>query len=123
MNEKQWKVKIKKAAIEIGTYKSTFDPVVDALSKILAQRDAVYQQYLDEGSQAIIERTSDRGAVNAAKNPLLSLWGDLNRDALTYWKELGLTPAGLKRINEMAMTKQEKGSALEAALVKLSGGA
>ena len=124
MNEKQWKNKIKRAATEAGTYKPVFDPAIDALAKILVQRDAVYQQYLDEGAVPIVERTSDRGAVNSAKNPLISLWNDLNGMALSYWKELGLTPASLKKINEAAMDKKPTGgSALETALLRLSDGA
>jgi hypothetical protein len=40
---------------------------------------------------------------------------DLNRDALAYWRDLGLTPAGLKRVNEQAL-KAAKRSALSEAL-------
>ena len=31
---------------------------------------------------------------------------DLNKTALAYWRDLGLTPAGLKRINEKAMEEK-----------------
>lgn len=48
------------------------------------------------------------------KNPLLVLWDDLNKSALAYWRELGLTPAGLKRIDESAMKKKKKDSLAEA---------
>ena len=40
---------------------------------------------------------------------------ELNRDALAYWRDLGLTPAGLKRIDVQSM-KQRKKSALAEAL-------
>ena len=105
----------------VGTYQKSFDNLIDGLSKILAERDRIYTQYLDEGAQALVEKTSDRGAVNSVKNPLLSLWAELNRDALAYWRDLGLTPAGLKRINEEAMQKKKKGSALEEALKSIGG--
>jgi hypothetical protein len=45
---------------------------------------------------------------------------DLNRDALAYWRDLGLTPAGLKKTDEAAM-KQRKKSALGEALKGLGG--
>lgn len=52
------------------------------------------------------------------QNPLLRLINDLNRDALTYWRDLGLTPAGLKKINESAL-KDNKADALTEALREL----
>ena len=118
MTAKAWSGKLKKQVKEAGTYREQFVPVIDALSKILEQRDQVFDQYVDEGSQAVIERTSDRGAVNRAKNPLLQLWMDLNAQALAYWRDLGLTPAGLKKIDEQAM-KHKKKSALAEALAEL----
>ena len=51
----------------------------------------------------MIEYTNKGGSTNHIQNPLLKLANELNRDALTYWKELGLTPAGLKRLNEKAL--------------------
>ena len=41
-------------------------------------------------------------ATNTVKNPKLVIWMDLNTQALAYWKELGLTPSGLKRLKEAA---------------------
>lgn len=116
MTTDQWKRTIKSKTKAMGTYQKAFDDAIDALAKILSERDEVYQQYVDQGSAALVEKVSDRGAVNMVKNPLLAIWTELNRDALTYWRDLGLTPAGLKRINESAMQKKEKGSALEEAL-------
>ena len=54
------------------------------------------------------------------KNPLLTLWMELNRDALAYWRELGLTPSGLKRLNESAMAGAKEQSALEKALASMA---
>ena len=76
---------------------------------------------IEGGAQVVIKKISDRGAVNMAPNPSLAVWNTLNTTALQYWRECGLTPASLKKLNEAAM-KQEKGSSLEAALEKLSGG-
>ena len=38
---------------------------------------------------------------------------DLNRTALTYWRDLGLTPKGLKAIDEKAMKPQKKDALAE----------
>ena len=58
------------------------------------------------------------GATNLEQNPALRLVNDLNRDALAFWKELGLTPAALKRMREDAL-KTKKESALAIALKEL----
>lgn len=121
MTVDDWKRTIRRQAKAVGTYQKTFESVIDALAKILAQRDEIYQQYVDEGACALVKKTSDRGAVNWMPNPLLTLWKDLNTSALAYWRDLGLTPAGLKRINESAMTKKTTGSALEEALKSIGG--
>ena len=54
-------------------------------------------------------------------NPLVKMMNDLNRDALTYWKELGLTAASLKKINEAAIKGGSELSALDKALMELGG--
>ena len=119
MTAKEWKKVIIKNMKEAGTYQKTFDAVITTLAETLERRDAVYQQFVDEGSQAIVTRTSDRGAENSAKNPLLVLWMELNRDALAMWRDCGLTPSGLRKLNESAM-KEQKQSALEKALLKMT---
>lgn len=119
MTAEAWKRKIRSQAVAVGTYRSAFSSAVDALGKVLEQRDLVYQQFLDEGGQFVVERMSDRGAVNRGKNPLLQTWMDLNAQALSYWKELGLTAAGLKKIDEEAM-KPKKQNTLDKVLMDLA---
>ena len=121
MDKKKWFSKIKSLMKKAGTYQKHFDPVAAALAEILEQRDRAYDDFIEGGAQVVIKKTSDRGAVNMAPNPSLAVWNTLNTTALQYWRECGLTPASLKKLNEAAM-KQEKGSSLEAALEKLSGG-
>ena len=50
------------------------------------------------------------------KNPILVIYDDMNNTAMSYWKELGLTPKGLKAIDEKAMRGTKKGSTLGEAL-------
>lgn len=113
-----WRDKIRRQIQATGTYRPAFCSVVDALAKVLEQRDAAYQQYVAEGSRLVVEKISDRGAVNRVKNPLLQTWMDLNAQALAYWRDLGLTPAGLKKIDEEAM-KPKKQNSLEKVLMDL----
>ena len=115
MNKRQWQYRIKTATERIGTYNKSFDHVINTLSDILVERDRIYKQYVDDGARPIIETTSDRGAKNKRPNPLLKEWNELNAAALGYWRDLGLTPAGLKKINDEAM-KEKKVSALDSIL-------
>lgn len=81
----------------VGTYKDSFLPAIETLADILERRDTAIAQWKDEGSLLMIQKYSDRGAVNTAKNPLLTLIQECEKDALTYWSQLGLTPSGLKK--------------------------
>ena len=120
MTKDQWKKLITQQTKSLNTYQKEFDSVIETLADILEQRDAAYQEYIDNGAEAVTEFRSDRGAVNLKKNPRLQVWMDLNTQALAFWRDMGLTTAGLKKIGE-AVKKEQRGSALEAALQKLGG--
>lgn len=116
MTAEQWKYKIVMAMKTAGTFRDTcFDPVIDTLASILQRRDEIEALFVASGGNALVKHTNKAGATNIEQNPALRLINDLNRDALAYWRDLGLTPAGLKRIDEKAM-KQKKISAMEKAL-------
>ena len=115
MKSSEWKEIIEEQCKEAGTMRKAFIPVIDALSQILERRDCIYKQFIDEGAQVVVERISDRGSKNKAKNPLFIAWNDLNTQALTYWRELGCTPKGLKQISDESVKagKQNKRSFAE----------
>lgn len=108
MKKKTWKSRIKSACTAAKTYRPFFDPVIDTLAGILEKRDAAEESYQRSGGNAMIRHTNKAGAVNVELNPALRLVNDLNRDALTYWRDLGLTPAGLRKIDEAAMRPQKR---------------
>ena len=103
----------------VGTYRDAFLPVIDTLADILERRDAVQDAFERSGEGMVVEHTNKGGATNYEQNPSIRLINDLNRDALAFWRDLGLTPAGLKKIDENAM-KPKKRSALADALRELS---
>lgn len=115
MDAAKWRVKIKQQCEDMGTYQPAFEPAIDGLAKILAQRDAALKKFKDEGSELMFEHVSDRGAVNKAINPLVKLIDTLNNTALSYWKELGLTPASYKKMTGSSAPAEKK-SGLAAAL-------
>lgn len=120
MDAATWKNTIKQAAIEAGTYRPFFESVISTLADILEKRDEAQETFRKTGGRVLVTHTNKAGATNVEQNPALRLVNDLNRDALAYWRELGLTPAGLKRINEKAMEKK-KTNMLAEALKELGG--
>ena len=119
MTSKAWETNIVKRMKEVGTYQTAFDAAIQATADLLEQRDKIYQQYVDEGAQAMVIRVLDRGGKNTVENPLLKTWRELQAQSLKNWQELGLTPASLKKINESAVKSAVKGtSPLAKALAK-----
>lgn len=119
MKKKAWKNRIKRACIEVGTYRDSFDPIITSLAEILESRDQVRKYYNDSGAEPIVMRTNKGGHTNMEKNPILVIYDDLSQTAMSYWKELGLTPKGLKAIDERAMRSTKKGNTLGDALREL----
>ncbi len=120
MTIKQWENAIKKAIKKEGHYRPIFDRSIVILSEILFERDRIYTQFIDEGAQVLIDYESDRGSQNRRPNPLLKQWQELNNTALSYMKELGLTPGGLKKIK--CDIENQSQSPLDQLLKQLEGG-
>lgn len=114
MKAATWRNRIRESCSAVGTLRDAFVPAINALAEILEQRDNVYQDYLASGAEPVIWKLSDRGSEQLVPNPRLKLWTDLNNQALAYWRDLGLTPAGLKKIDEQAMKPKKKSALAEA---------
>lgn len=119
MKKGAWRNRITKACKEAGTYEPYFDHVIKQLAEILEKRDEVEAEYRRLDSMPVIKHTNKAGKENVAKNPALVMWDDLNKSALAYWRDLGLTPAGLKKIRGDA-AEAERESALTKALKEMS---
>lgn len=111
-----WKEKIMTATKDAGTYKPFFESVIDTLSGILEARDRALEQYEKSGAEPTVIHVNKAKEKNIAKNPMLTIVIDLNAQALAYWRDLGLTPKGLKSINEEGL-KESNQTALEMALM------
>ena len=118
MEYKKWVSRIKRDTKRAGTYKPYFDEVIKTLAAILEERDQAMETFEKTGGKVIVAHTNKAGATNLEQNPALRLVNDLNRDALAYWRDLGLTPKGLKAINEQAL-QENKADALTEALAEL----
>lgn len=119
MDKVKWRERIKQASIDAGTYRPYFDSIIDTLAEIMETRDDARRIYYESGGETVVEYTNKGGATNYVKNPALVIVDDMNKIALAYWKELGLTPAGLKRINETALKGAKDKPSLGAVLKDL----
>ena len=98
MNKTDWRNRIERATREAGTYEPFFDDVIDTLASIMEMRDAATEQYEKDGGQPVVEYTNKGGFTNLRKSPALAVINECNQQALAYWRDLGLTPSGFKRL-------------------------
>ena len=99
MNRTEWKDRITAACEDAGTYRPFFDAAIETLSGILERRDDAEEKYKESGGNPVITHTNKAKETNTVKNPILVMLNDLNAQALAYWRDLGLTPAGYKKLN------------------------
>ena len=113
VNKAGWKKRIKQDCIKAGTYADWCDNVIDSLASILEKRDAAEEQYKLTNSKPIISHTNKAGATNLVKNPTLVMWNDLNTSALSYWRDLGLTPSAFRKLTGDGIQKEKGGGLAE----------
>jgi len=115
MTKNKWKSLILAQMAALHVQNEAYISVVEALAGILEQRDKTFREFKDSGGRSVIEYTNKGGSTNMTKNPLLVLWDDLNKSALAYWRELGMTPSSFKKMTGGTLV-EEKESGLVAAL-------
>lgn len=119
MNKDEWNKRIEQASRNAGTYRPYFDSVIETLAGIMESRDNAMENFVSSGGETVVLYTNKGGATNIVKNPALVVVDDLNKTALAYWRDLGLTPAGLKRINDMALKEPDGKESFEDILSNL----
>lgn len=115
MDEKGYRRKIVADMKTVGTYRKEYDKTIEILAKTYVDMDRAREQFQESGGNIVVKHTNKNGSTNLAKNPYyLSIEG-LRSDILIYNRELGLTPAGLKKINgESGKTNKKPGGLAEA---------
>lgn len=91
MKARTWRKRIIASMKAIGSYQPAFNMAIDTLAQILEMRDQAAAQFVADGGMMMKTRMNRVREENAYKNPLVSVIDDLNRQALAYIKELGLT--------------------------------
>lgn len=105
---------------KLGTYKPQYMEAINRTAKLYVQMDEIEAAFAKSGGNVVVTHTNKAGAKNFVKNPFLQARDEVYTQLLAHERELGLTPAALKRINEAAMAKEKK-STLGEALKALGG--
>lgn len=113
---KKYRSAIKKAMIEVGSYKPQFENIINKLAQILEDMDSAREHFKKSGGDFVVEHTNKNGSTNMTKNPYYLVIEGLYSNILMYSRELGLTPAGLKKISDKELLGKQKQSKLERAL-------
>lgn len=119
MSKKKWKNLINRQLTALGLRNNAYESTVESLAAILEQRDKTFDEFQESGGKSVIEYTNKGGSTNMTKNPLLVLWDDLNKTALAYWRELGLTPSSYKKLTGTGAKQEESKKGLAAALASI----
>lgn len=108
---------------EIGTYNQSFDLSIAILDKLLDDYNNARKEWEEDGCRMVISYTNKNNQTNTVKNPLYQSMEKLRMDILSYLKELGLTPSGLKKLRQSSFAEDDgKVSKVEEVLFKLSNG-
>ena len=108
MTEKQYKNAIIKDMKNVGTYKEEFSIAVNTLAKIMFDYQETMGEFEKTGGNIIITHTNKSKEKNVVKNPFYLAIETLRAQILKYLIELGLTPAGLKKINDKSLAVQKE---------------
>lgn len=119
MDERGYKKKITSDMKSVGTYRPEFNKTIDNLAKIYVDMDIAREQFERSGGNIVVKHTNKNGSTNLVKNPFFLAIEGLQNNILLYNRELGLTPAGLRRIKGDAVETNKKMSGLAAALISL----
>lgn len=107
----------KKSVVEamqaMNTYKPEFEPIIEIYVGLNNQYKKLQSQF-KKTKYKVEENTGY--SDNSKKSPLVATMENLRKDILKYANELGLTPAGLKRLNEKSKSKSAGGNFLDSLL-------
>ena len=104
--EKGMRVKIRNALSGLGIYREEFEWEIQMLAELFIRREETKQKFREDGGEAVIEQVNKNGSVYMTKNPLLTEIDFVEKRIIDLAKELGMTPAAVKRVNEAALGKK-----------------
>ena len=88
---------------ELGVYKPQFDETIRRYRKLTDEFEAIYAQYKKRGYPFVVD-----GPQGVKKSPVVITLESLRRDLLALEDALGLTPRGLKSLQEEPFKAERK---------------
>lgn len=116
--EKGHRQKIRAICEKLGTYKSEFDDIIGRLAEYRMRLQQLREMYEKSGGRPVV---TAKGSKIAMKNPILDEIDKASKLALELERELGMTPAALRKLNEAALA-QKTADPLAEALARMRGG-
>lgn len=116
-DEAGYKKDIIKMMKQVETYNKAFEITINTMAKMLYDYNTSIDKFEKSGGNILIKHTNKNGSTNIVKNPLYQSIEKLRTDLILYARELGLTPAGLKKLNQKIEEKPK--SALDDLLSKM----
>lgn len=104
----------------LGIYKPQYAALIERTAKLYLKLEELEAEYAKSGAGRFVEYTNKAGATNLVANPYIRAIEEAYAELIVHERELGLTPAALRKIAtaEEAPSKSKLALALE----KLSGG-
>lgn len=102
----------------LGTYKVEFSPAITRYSEMRVQFKILMEQWYADGCKITEKYTNKAGATNNRKTALYQAIEVLRKEITDLENLFGLTPAGLKKIDQKGLA-QKKESPLAKALSKI----
>ena len=97
-----------------GTYKPQFDSTIKVYAEMKQQYNATMKKFYESSCKVTEEYTNKAGFTNIRKTALYLALETLRKDIINYENILGLTPAGLKKINKKGLEGKKKSLLTEA---------
>lgn len=120
MKYSQYQKKIREKCERLGTWRPEFDKVAERLAAIYERIDLAEAEFRAR-AELTVGQENVAGGVKVTRNPLLVELAAMYDQALACERELGLTAAALKKMNEEALKPRQQETGLAATLRLLEG--
>lgn len=94
--------KIREAMKAAGIYNEIFEDSIKALAKAERQLARSEKEWRRQGGQMVIQQVNKTGAEYTAKSPYWAVVEAQRKDVQALREKLGLTPSGLKKVQQKA---------------------
>lgn len=94
--------KIREAMKAAGVYNEIFEDSIKALAKAERQLSRSEKEWRKSGGQMVAQLTNKTGAAYTAKDPHWAVVESQRKDVQAMREKLGLTPSGLKKVQQKA---------------------